>query len=264
MFIRSLFHGLFISLFTFISSNSSAQELYVMSEPASTMPARSIILKQSYQQMGGNMKSTFYNTQFEFSWKKNWMMHIGTNYTASDVYLQHRFYSYDDIHAHTRLAFFAKAINSPYNPTTNAIMMEGQQKLWNAGFIATRLQHKWASSITAGWLHRYTGITNYGKNGIQYSWSNGWLLYPKNYSNYQQTNINFYVELLGQQVFNDKVSFLDIAPSMQLIFNSQAKVNLGYRWALMDYTNRMSKESVYLSFDYLFFNALPKRKNNKK
>lgn len=248
----------------FLSKTSSAQELYVMSEPASTMPARSIILKQSYQQMGGNMKSTFYNTQLEFSWKKKWMMHLGTNYTASDIYLQHRFYSQDDIHSHTRLAFFARAINAPYNPTTNAIMMEGQQKLWNAGFIATRLQHKWASSITAGWLHRYTGITNYGKNGIQYSWSNGWLLYPKNYSNYKQTNINFYLELLGQQVFNDKVSFLDIAPSMQLIFNSQAKVNLGYRWALMDNTNRMSKESVYLSFDYLFFNALPKRKNHKK
>lgn len=248
----------------FLSKTSSAQELYVMSEPASTMPARSIILKQSYQQMGGNMKSTFYNTQLEFSWKKKWMMHLGTNYTASDIYLQHRFYSQDDIYSHTRLAFFARAINAPYNPTTNAIMMEGQQKLWNAGFIATRLQHKWASSITAGWLHRYTGITNYGKNGIQYSWSNGWLLYPKNYSNYKQTNINFYLELLGQQVFNDKVSFLDIAPSMQLIFNSQAKVNLGYRWALMDNTNRMSKESVYLSFDYLFFNALPKRKNHKK
>jgi hypothetical protein len=261
---RILLNVLICTFCIFLSYTLSAQELYVMTDPASTMPARSIILKQSYQQMGGNMKSTFYNTQLEFSWKKNWMMHIGTNYTASDVYLQYRFYSYDDIHAHTRLAFFAKAINSPYNPTTNAIMMEGQQKLWNAGFIATRLQHKWASSITAGWLHRYTGIANYGKNGIQYSWSNGWLLYPKNYSNYQQTNINFYVELLGQQVFNDKVSFLDMAPAIQLIFNSQAKVNLGYRWALMDNTNRMSKESVYLSFDYLFFNALPKRKNNKK
>ena len=59
-----------------------AQELYVMSEPASTMPARSIIVKQSYQQMGGKSSATFYNTQLEFSWKKNWMMHLGTNYTA--------------------------------------------------------------------------------------------------------------------------------------------------------------------------------------
>ena len=252
---------IFLSLFSIVFGQKlKAQELYVMSEPASIMPTRSIMIKQSYQQMGGNSSSTFYNTQLELSWKKNWMMHVGTNYTASDVYIQHRFYSTDDIHSHTRLAFFGRAINSPYNPNTNAIMMEGQQKLWNAGLIATRLQHKWASSLTAGWVHRYVGNTNYAKDGIQYVFSNGWLLYPKNYDNYQQTNVNFYVELIGQQQFNQKASFLDIAPSIQLIFNSQAKLNMGYRWALSDNTNRMNNQSVYLSLDYLFFNALPKPK----
>jgi len=252
---------IFFSLFSFaFIQTAKAQELYVMSEPASTMPARSIIVKQSYQQMGGRSTANFYNTQLEFSWKKNWMMHVGTNYTASDVYLQHRFYSTDDIHSHTRLAFFARAVNSPYNPNTNAIMMEGQQKLWNAGLIATMLKHKWASSLTAGWVHRYVGNTNYTKEGIQYIFSNGWLLYPKNYDNYQQTNVNFYVELIGQQLLGQSSSFLDIAPSIQLIFNSQAKLNMGYRWALSDNTNRMNNQSVYLSLDYLFFNALPKSK----
>jgi hypothetical protein len=259
-----IFFILFLASTICGSLDMHAQELYVLSEPASIMPNRSIIIKQSFQQMGGKMNNTFYNTQIELSWKKNWMMHLGTNYTASDIYLQHRVYSLDDIHTHSRVAFFGRAINSPYNPTTNAIMMEGQQKLWNAGFIATRLQHKWASSITAGWLHRYTGNTNFSKNGIQYSLSNGWLLYPKNYSNYQQTNINFYVELIGQKVLNDKASFLDIAPSIQLIFNSQAKLNMGYRWALSDNSNRMSDRSFYMSFDYLFFNAIPKYKNTKK
>lgn len=251
---------LLISVFSSSIVQTYAQELYVMSEPASTMPARSIILKQSYQQMGGKTTNTFYNTQVELSWKKNWMMHIGTNYTASELYLQKRFYSIDDIHSHTRLAFFARAINSPYNPTTNAIMMEGQQKLWNAGLIATRLQHKWASSLTTGWLHRYVGNSQYAKDGVQYIFSNGWLLYPKNYANYNQTNINFYVELIGQHLLDQKISFLDIAPSIQLIFNSQSKLNIGYRWAISDNTNRMNDRSLYLSLDYLFFNALPKPK----
>lgn len=254
---------IFLSLFSFAFMQTvHAQELYVMSEPASTMPARSIIVKQSYQQMGGKSSASFYNTQLELSWKKNWMMHVGTNYTASDIYLQHRFYSTDAIHSHTRLAFFARAINSPYNPTTNAIMMEGQQKLWNAGLIATRLQHKWANSLTAGWVHRYVGNTNYTKEGIQYVFSNGWLLYPKNYANYQQTNVNFYVEFIGQKLLGQSTSFLDIAPSIQLIFNSQAKLNLGYRWALSDNTDRMSDKSLFVSFDYLFFNALPKPKKH--
>lgn len=262
---NTYFGTILLSLFSFAFTEIlNAQELYVMSEPASTMPARSIIVKQSYQQMGGRSATAFYNTQLEFSFKKNWMMHVGTNYTASDVYLQHRFYSADDIHSHTRLAFFAKAINSPYNPTTNAIMMEGQQKFWNAGLIATRLQHKWASSLTAGWVHRYVGNTNYTKEGIQYVFSNGWLLYPKNYENYQQTNLNFYIELIGQQLINDRSYFIDLAPSIQLIFNSQAKLNLGYRWALSDNTNRMNNKSIYLSIDYLFFNAIPRIKKLKK
>jgi hypothetical protein len=139
-------------------------------------------------------------------------------------------------------------------------MMEGQQKLWNAGLIATRLQHKWASSLTAGWVHRYVGNTAYSKDGIQFIFSNGWLLYPKNYDNYQQTNVNFYIELIGQQLIGQSSRFLDIAPSIQLIFNSQAKLNLGYRWAVSDNTNRMSDRSLYISLDYLFFNALPKPK----
>ncbi|MEY4278089.1 MAG: hypothetical protein RL377_93, partial [Bacteroidota bacterium] len=130
MIVRSYKYVSVCLFFLAIVHFTNAQELYVLSEPASIMPKRSIMLKQSYQQMGGKMNSSFYNTQLEFSFKKNWMMHVGTNYTASELYVQHRLYSLDDIHAHTRLAFFARAISSPFNPSTNAIMMEGQQKLW--------------------------------------------------------------------------------------------------------------------------------------
>jgi hypothetical protein len=72
------------------------------------------------------------------------------------------------------------------------------------------------------------------------------------------------LELLGQKLLSGKGQYLDAAPSIQLIFNSQAKVNLGYRFALLDKTNRMTNNSLYLSVDYLFFNALPKLKTLKK
>jgi len=256
--------ALFFFSFIIIAKNSKAQELFVISEPASIMPTRSVMIKQSYQQLGGKMNSSLYNTQLEFSFKKNWMMHIGTNFTASEIYLQNRLYSLDDIHSHTRLAFFLKAINSPFQPNTDAIMIDGQEKLWNAGFIATRLDYKWASSFSAGCLHRLTANSKYAKNGIEYIWSNGWLLYPKNYINYKQTNINFYVECIGQQLINDKTHYLDIAPAVQFIFNSQAKFNLGYKWPITDNSNRLNNKSLYISFDYLFFNALPKNYKSKK
>ena len=57
---------IFLSLFSFaFIQTAMAQELYVMSEPASIMPTRSIMIKQSYQQMGERSSSTFYNTQLK-------------------------------------------------------------------------------------------------------------------------------------------------------------------------------------------------------
>ena len=241
-----------------------AQELYVYSEPASVMPARSIIIKQAFQQMEGVNAQQNYNTQLEFSLQKKWMAHIGTNYKAADFYTQYRFYSSDALHEHTRFAGYFKAVASGNNPSEQAILLDGQQKLIGAGIIATKLQHKWASSLTMGWLYRYTGNTNYTKNAVQYSWSNGLLLYPVTYKNYMQTNINFYVELLGQQSIQNKAHFLDIAPAVQFIFNSQAKLNFGYRLPVWDTMQRNSSRSFYISLDYLFFNALPKFKMAKK
>jgi hypothetical protein len=90
------------------------------------------------------------------------------------------------------------------------------------------------------------------------------LIYPKKYTSYGQTNVNLYVELVGQKLLSGKGQYLDAAPAIQFIFNSQAKLNLGYRFPLLEKTNRMTNNSLYLSVDYLFFNALPKVKNRKK
>ena len=242
-----------------ISIYGNSQELYVYTEPASTMPAKSVIVKQSYLNMEG-ISGANWNTQIEMSPKKNWMAHVGTNFSAADFYLQHRFFSTDEVHKHTRLAWYGKAVSAGGNPSSEAILLDGQHKLWGAGLIATRLQHKWASSITVGYLNRYTGNTQFSKNALQYSFSNGLLIFPRTYRNYQQTNFNVYVEMLGQKLLDKKGHYLDIAPAIQFIFHSQAKLNLGYRWPIIDDLGRPSNKSYYISFDYLFFNALSKAK----
>ena len=253
-----------IALFFLATDKLCAQELYVYSEPASIMPARSIMLKQSFQQMEGSAIGQVLNTQLELSIQKKWMAHFGTNFKSADFYTQYRFYSKDAIHVHTRLSWYAKAVSAGANPSEKAILLDGQQKVMGAGIITTRLQHRWASSLSLGWLYRYTGNTDFNKNAFQYSWSNGLLLYPVKYKNYQQTNINFYLELLGQQSIQHSGQFLDIAPAAQFIFNSQAKLNFGYRMPLWDSMQRKSNHSYYMSFDYLFFNALPSFKRRKK
>jgi len=239
-----------------------AQELYVYTDPASTMPAKSIILKQSYLKMEG-IANANWNTQLELSPKKNWMVHIGTNYSATDLYLQHRFYSSDQVHQHTRLAWYAKAVSAGATPSTEAILLDGQQKFWGAGLIATRLQHKWASSMSLGYLYRYVGNTTFTSQAIQYSLSNGLLLYPVSYKNYNQTNINLYAEILGQKQIGGTGYYIDIAPAIQFIFHSQAKLNIGYKWPIVDHMSRLGGRSLYISYDYLFFNALSRAKKPK-
>lgn len=243
-----------------------AQELYVSAEPASTMPSRSIIFKQGYSYMKGENGSVEnsvnnFNTQLEFSLNKKWMAHIGTNYTSWNFYTQYRFFSKDAIHEHLRMAMYFKSIQSSKNAiATNAILLEGEESVIQGGFIITQLKHKWASSLSVGPVLKRESLASNGAGGLQYSFSNGVLLYPKSYTSYGQTNVNLYLEFIGQSLFSGKAHYFDVAPAIQFIFNSQAKLNLSYRLPLVNQTNRATYNTASISWDYLFFNAIPKRK----
>ena len=242
-----------------------AQELYVFTEPASVKPNRAIGLKHSFQKMGGSSNRNNQYTQVQLGLSKKLALYLGTNYAGADAYAQYRFYTKDAMYAHTRMAFYAKAIKSNNKAIhTNAVLLDGEESVLGSGLIITQLKHKWASSLSFGYVQKQEWSTHYGKDAFQYSFSNGLLVYPKKYSSYSQMNVNLYLELLGQKLLSGKGQYLDAAPSIQLIFNSQAKVNLGYRFALLEKTNRMTNNSLYLSVDYLFFNALPKAKQRKK
>jgi hypothetical protein len=80
-------------------------------------------------------------------------------------------------------------------------------------------------------------------------------VFPNNYTDYSQTNMNLYVELLGQAAENGRY-YTDLAPAVQFIFNSQAKLNAGYRFQLGSNMTRMGSSSWLFSFEWLFLNAL--------
>jgi hypothetical protein len=211
--------------------------------------------------MGGvsNRNNTY--TQLQMGINKLLLVHLGTNYNGWDSYLQYRLATKDALYEHTRLAIYAKSIQTKNKAIhTNAVLFDGEESVLGAGFILTQLKHKWASSLSLGYVQKQDWSSHYGRNAFQYSFSNGLLVYPKRYASYRQTNINLYLELLGQKLLSGKGQYLDAAPAIQFIFNSQAKLNLGYRFALLDKTNRMTNNSLYLSADCMFFNALPKRK----
>ena len=258
---KSRLHILAFVLFILSSMHVKAQELYVSSEPASIMPARSFLIQQGYSKMTGKEHLDNINTKIEFSFSKKWMAHLGTNYKSWEWYTQYRFYSKDALYEHLRMAFFLKSINSAETAIyTNAILLDGQESVFHSGIIVTKLKHKWAGSLSVGPIIKRESLAENGAVGMQYSFSNGILLYPKMYRSYGQTNVNLYLEFIGQRLFSGKANYLDVAPAIQFIFNSQAKVNLSYRFPLVNNTNRTTYNLAAISLDYLFFNAFPKLK----
>ncbi|MEJ0102101.1 MAG: hypothetical protein WDO19_05865 [Bacteroidota bacterium] len=95
---------------------------------------------------------------------------------------------------------------------------------------------------------------------MNYALSAGYLLFPMNYTDYRQTNMNLYVELLGQQTLDRSTYYWDIAPAIQFIFNSTSKVNIGYRFQVDGNMDRMTKQSVLVSYEWTFLNVLKKRR----
>ncbi len=259
-----------------LRSSSMSQELYVFTEPASNMPAKSITAKYSLKLLEGyHSKKTEqrHAPEIMIGINKKWMLHLAASFSdmyssnvlweSARLYAKYRFLSFDEVHKHFRMAFFAQGSLSRNNPFYDELSLEGDQSGFQIGVIATQLINKIAVSASfsnvqvlqqSRWNKDYPQI--YPFQAIDYSLSAGYLLLPRSYTNYKQTNLNLYVELLGQRTYDLAHYFADIAPSIQLIFNSNSKLNIGYRVQLGSDMHRMATKSWMISFERTFLNAL--------
>ena len=134
------------------------------------------------------------------------------------------------------------------------------------GLVATQLWHKLAVSATVTHTQvldnsRYNKVLYIPQRNYQamnYALSAGYLVFPREYRDYKQTNLNLYIEILSQQTLDRKTNYLDIAPALQLIFNSNAKFNLGYRFQATGNMSRMANNSWQVSFERTFLGAFKK------
>ncbi len=215
-----------------------------------------------------------------FGLNKTWMVHAGLNFSnmhqnkliweAVKTYAKWRFLSIDDVHKHFRMAAFGSAVYSRNNLEHNEINLpQGDQSGVQAGLIATQLSNKLAISASGSWnevLDKKRSSKTYDQvyafRALNYSLSAGFLLFPLEYTDYNQTNVNLYAELLGSRNINfpSERYYVDLAPSVQFIFNSTSKLNLGYRFQLSGDITRMAEKSFMLSYEYIFLNALRKKK----
>ena len=285
-------------------SRAGAQELYVFTEPASNMAAKSIgvrLVSRIFKMTHDNKFSSYrLEPEVMIGVSRNLMVHV--NVYASDMfqtnlkmegaalYAKYRFLSRDDIHSHFRMAVYAKiaVIDNPTVLTTtekheapdgsggviihdllhttvnNEIDLDGTNSGVSTGIIATKLINKLAVSGAAGYSYRLNNLRKKREvivpwHAINYSLSAGYLLFPKEYTSYKQTNINLYAEFLGSNTWENKKYYLDIAPAIQFIINSIARIDIGYRTELYGNTVRMANSAFLVRLEYNFLNVFSKK-----
>jgi hypothetical protein len=275
---------LFVVLFVFAFTKTNAQELYVFTEPASNMPSHSISTKLTGHFVAkDNIYGRFsqrYMPEIMFGISKKLMVHASATFAdmhtedfgfeSVSLYAKYRFLSNDDIHKHFRMAVFADGSYTKVPFHYDEITLMGDKSGIQAGVIATQLWHKFALSG----IISHTQVLDKSRNNeviyvpernyqsLNYSLSGGYLLFPRQYTDYKQTNLNLYLEVLAQQTLDRPTHYIDLAPALQFIFNSNSKLNIGYRFQVNGDMERMADNSWQVSFERTFLNALKRKKKN--
>ena len=259
--------------FVLISSNIFAQELFVMTEPASNMPTHAIGARFANSLMKEQIKSGYnYHLMPEIMYgaSKNLMVHAtaflsnrNTNLVVEGggLYAKYRIFSIDDIHSHFRVATFGRYSLNNSDIHQEEIETMGHNSGIETGLVATQLINKIAISASSSYEKAFDNSSknpfpnSQSNSAINYTLSFGKLLYPKVYTTLKQVNINFMLEFLGQRLIENKKSYLDIAPSIQFIINSQARIDLAYRQQIYSDMLRTAPNGIYLKMEYTFFNV---------
>jgi hypothetical protein len=100
--------------------------------------------------------------------------------------------------------------------------LDGDKSGIQLGLIATQLWNRLAVSGTISHMQLLDQSRN-SKNVIyvpsriyqmmNYSLSAGYLVLPKEYTDYKQTNLNIYTEFLAQQSLDRRAYYIDMAPA---------------------------------------------------
>lgn len=234
-----------MSLFLFLSAKS--QELFSQTEPASNRAVGSIGFR-----VDNSIMDETYTSKTNYHLIPEIMIGISKKFMISgdiffsnrsevfrteggSIYAKYRFLSNDDVQRHFRMAGFGRISYNNSDVHQNEISMYGHNTGIEFGVVATQLLRKVALSSGVSFLNATdNGGGNkfvYGRDrskAVNYTLSVGKLMLPKAYKDYRQTNINLMIEALSQVNTGSGKYYLDIAPSVQLIFNSQGRLDIGY------------------------------------
>ena len=260
---------LLIILCAFVCKSFS-QELYVFTEPASNMPSKSVSMRFTGRFPTTSVFKHRYVPEAMIGISKNWMAHVSgtvSDYYYSNlqlesgkIYGKYRFLSNDDVHRHFRMAAFGEMAYSKAPYLYDDANLDGDNSGLQAGLIATQLINKLAVSSTVSYTRLFSVVSEKllntvpTYNVVNYSFSAGYLILPKAYKNYKQTNVNAYIELLGAKSIDQNKYAIDFAPAVQCIFDSNSKVNIAYRFQIAGNMSRMAMNTFQIAFEHTLFN----------
>jgi hypothetical protein len=252
---------------------ANAQELFVVTEPASNMPAGTVGVRLAQSLMKEKYEPGYnYHILPEIMWgaNKNLMLHAAAFISnrnknliteGGSLYAKYRFYSVDDVHRHFRMAAFGRYSFNNSDIHQEEINTIGHNSGYEAGLVATQLINKVAVSTSGGYEQAINNTSankfpsSQSNNATNYTLSFGRLMYPNKYTSFKQTNINVMVEFVGQTLNGNGKSFLDMVPSLQFIVNSQARIDVAYIKQLYSSMLRTAPNGLYLKLEYSFFNV---------
>ena len=254
---------------------AKTQELYVYTEPASNMAAKSVGFRLSnslMQQVNQRKNYNFHSIpEVMIGISKKSMLHAQVFLSNRNtqliteggaLYYKYRFLSIDDVHSHFRMAAYTRLSYNNSDVHQPAVDVNGHNSGVETGVIATQLIKKVA--ISASVAHMYAAdngkgnkfiYANPNRNAVGYTLSVGKLMLPKTYINYNQPNLNVMLEMLGQTNWQTGQSFVDLAPSVQLILMSRMRIDLGYRFPVVNNLRRTADRGYLFRLEYNIFNA---------
>lgn len=264
---------LFVS-FLATAVTATGQELFVYSEPASNMPAHSAGIRLTNWIMNEtetNRINYHLLPEVMLGINNKLMVHAEgfvSNRNSSlalegaGLYAKYRFLSRDNLYHHFRMAAFGRVSSNNADIHQDEIQTNGHNTGYQLGLIGTQLLHKTALSATVYFEQAYG---NFGGNelpaqvdgkAVNYVLSCGHLFYPKHYKSYKQTNINVMLEALGQVQPGTGKHYVDLAPSLQFIINSQTRADIGYRFQLNSNMQRTAPNGFLVRVEHLLFNLI--------
>ncbi len=256
-----------------VFSEAYTQELFLFAEPASNMATNNLGIRLAASAMNKkDVSGINFHLMPELMYGINnkFMLHTTaflSNRSSSliteggSIYLKYKFLNKDEVQRHFRMAAYGRYSFNNSDIHQEEINLYGHNTGYEAGIVATQLLHKVAISSSVSYSKAFDNSSNnkfpstQSNDATNYTISIGKLMLPKKYKDYAQPNLNLMCEFLGQILTPNGKSFLDIAPSAQLIIKSKMRVDIGYRQELYSNMLRTAPNGFLLRLEYNFFNT---------